>query len=192
MPEVCCFYFFLKKKEDRVNNSWMLIPCIILEQIVKQSFCEHWEKNVLSGRNQHGFLEDMSCQTNLTSFFDTVISFIGPRNAMDTVYFDFSKAFDKVCHEILVQEVAKHGLVCATNWVDRRKSQPINVCPHIGLHSSFQAVEHIYKPVGWIITKCGYEICRWHKGQVGNVLDLEDSSGFRRIITSWNSAFKKQ
>lgn len=150
----------------------MLTPCIILEQIIKQSFGEHWEKNVLSGRNQHGFLKDMLCQTNLTCFFDTVISFIGPRNAMNIVYFDFSRAFDKVCHESLVQKLAKHRLVCAASrgiqsWLKKittDKCMPI--ASHIEFHSSPQTVEHIYKWVGWSVTKHGYEICRWHKGQV--------------------------
>ena len=76
-------------------------------------------------KSQHGFLRDKSCQTNLISFCDRVTSLVDAGNAMDIVYLDFSKAFDKVPHDILVRKLVKTGLDKVTiqwicNWLTDR------------------------------------------------------------------------
>ena len=80
-----------------------------MEQIIIQAVCKHLEENVVLNRSQHGFLRDKFCQTNLISFFNRVTSLVDAGNAMDTVYLDFSKAFDKVPHDILVRKLVKTG-----------------------------------------------------------------------------------
>ena len=61
-------------------------------------------------KSQHGFLRDKSCQTNLISFFNKVTSLVDAGNAVGIVYLDFSKAFDKVPHDILVRKLVNTGL----------------------------------------------------------------------------------
>ena len=103
-----------------------------MEQIIKQAVCKHLEENVVLNKSQHGFLRDKSCQTNLFSFFDRVTSLVDAGNAVDIVYLDFSKAFDKVPHGILVRKLVKTGLdkvmiqwIC--NWLaDRTQRMLIN------------------------------------------------------------------
>eukprot|EP00061_Rhincodon_typus_P014533 g41604.t1 len=46
--------------------------------------------------NQHGFVQGRSCLINLIEFFEEVTKVINKGRAMDVVYMDFSKAFDKV------------------------------------------------------------------------------------------------
>ena len=76
-------------------------------------------------KSQHGFLRNKSCQTNLISFFERVTSLVDAGNAVDIVYLDFSKAFDKVPHDILVSKLVKIGLDKVTikwicNWLTTR------------------------------------------------------------------------
>ncbi|KAF7236570.1 putative COX1/OXI3 intron 1 protein [Varanus komodoensis] len=59
---------------------------------------------------QHGFRKNRSCQTNLVEFYDKVSRWLDGGDAVDVVYLDFSKAFDKVPHDILVEKLRSFGI----------------------------------------------------------------------------------
>lgn len=59
---------------------------------------------------QHGFLRGRSTNTNLVSFVDRLAESVDARRQVDVVYTDFSKAFDKVDHSILVGKMALFGI----------------------------------------------------------------------------------
>ena len=89
-----------------------------MEQIIRQAVCKHLMDNAVLNKSQHGFLRNKSCQTNLISFFERVTSFVDAENAVDVIYFDFSKTFDKVPHDILVSKLVKTGLDKVTiQWI---------------------------------------------------------------------------
>ena len=120
---------FKKGKKEEPGNyrpvSLTSIPGKIFEQIIKKSVCKHLENNAVITRSQHGFVKNKSCQTNLISFFDRVTSLVDCGNAVDIIYLDFSKAFDKVPHDILISKLAKSGLDGTTirwihNWLQNR------------------------------------------------------------------------
>ena len=50
--------------------------------------------------SQHGFTKDRSCLTNLLSFYREVDEAVDNDENLDIIYRDFSKAFDKVPHDI--------------------------------------------------------------------------------------------
>ena len=60
--------------------------------------------------SQHGFTNGRSCLTNLISFYNKVTCLVDEGKAVDVVYLDFSKAFDSVSHNILMEKLAAHGL----------------------------------------------------------------------------------
>jgi len=67
---------------------------------------------------QHWFMNGRSCLTNLISFCDKVTRLVDEGKAVDVVYLDFSKAFDTVSYDILMEELAAHGLDgCTLHWV---------------------------------------------------------------------------
>ena len=59
-----------------------------------------------------------SCLTNLISFYDKVTRLVDEGKVVDVVYLDFSKTFDTVPHNILMEKLAAHGLNgCTLRWV---------------------------------------------------------------------------
>ncbi|KAF7246182.1 Carbonic anhydrase-related protein [Varanus komodoensis] len=60
--------------------------------------------------------EVRSCQTNLVEFYDKVSRWLDGGDAVDVVYLDFSKAFDKVPHDILVEKLRSFGIHQSTVW----------------------------------------------------------------------------
>ena len=60
--------------------------------------------------SHHGFMNGRSCLKNLISFYDKVTRLVDEGKAVDVVYLDFSKAFDTVPHNILMEKLAAHAL----------------------------------------------------------------------------------
>ncbi|KAF7246285.1 DNA-dependent protein kinase catalytic subunit [Varanus komodoensis] len=81
---------------------------------------------------QHGFRKNRSCQTNLVEFYDKVSRWLYGGDAVDVVYLDFSKAFDKVPHDILVEKLRSFGIHQSTvQWIrawltDRKQKETIS------------------------------------------------------------------
>ena len=48
--------------------------------------------------------------TGLEASYDVMIGWVDEERSMDVVYLDFSRAFDTVSHNILVKNLAAHGL----------------------------------------------------------------------------------
>jgi ribonuclease P/MRP protein subunit RPP40 len=68
--------------------------------------------------NQHGFMENRSCTTNLLSFWNEVSNNIDKKHPVDVVYFDYSKAFDTVPHQRLIKKLGVYGIQGKLqNWI---------------------------------------------------------------------------
>ena len=57
--------------------------------------------------NQHGFLPDRSCETQLIPFYNDLAISLNECSRTDVIYFDFAKAFDSVNHDIILHKL-KH------------------------------------------------------------------------------------
>ena len=71
---------------------------------------EHLDRHGLIKRTQHGFMRGRSCTSNLLSFLDKVTAAVDSREAVDVIYLDFAKAFDKVPIQRLLKKVRAHGI----------------------------------------------------------------------------------
>lgn len=60
-------------------------------------------------QNQHGFVKNRSTTTNLMVYASALNSALEKRSQVDSVYVDFSKAFDKVPHELAMKKLERLG-----------------------------------------------------------------------------------
>jgi len=60
--------------------------------------------------SQHGFRKGRSCLSNLLVFLDKVTGSIDSGEAVDVIFMDFAKAFDKVPHIRLGRKLESHGI----------------------------------------------------------------------------------
>jgi hypothetical protein len=71
---------------------------------------EHLLENNLLRQSQHRFMSKKCCTINLLEILETMILTVAEGEAMDIVFLDFSKAFNKVQHTRLMAELGAHGL----------------------------------------------------------------------------------
>ena len=95
------------------------VPEKVTERITSGAIMDQLEVNQEIRPSHHRFTNGRSCLTNLISFYDKVTRVVVEGKAVDVVYLDFSKAFDTVPHNILVEKLAAaHGLDGRTHhWV---------------------------------------------------------------------------
>ena len=59
---------------------------------------------------ENNLLINDSCLTNLLSFLDTVTGYVDSGSAVDVIFLDLAKAFDKVPHRKLILKFQSHGI----------------------------------------------------------------------------------
>ncbi|NXO83561.1 PO11 protein, partial [Sitta europaea] len=86
------------------------VPSKVMEQFILSVITQHLQDGQGIRPSQHGFRRGRSCLTNQVSFYDQVTLLVDEERAVDVVYMDFSKAFDTVSQNILLEKTAAHGL----------------------------------------------------------------------------------
>ena len=84
--------------------------CKVMERILRAKIMDHLIVNKLINQSQHGFMPNRSCQTNLLEFLDRITSILDNGNAVDIIYLDYAKAFDKISHKKLIKKLHAHGI----------------------------------------------------------------------------------
>ena len=106
------------------------VPCKIFESIIVDLIVEHIEKNNLLLDSQHGFRQNRSCLSNLLEFFHYMLSVYDKSRAIDIIYLDFQKAFDKVPHKKLMVKTRALGIIDEVadwieDWLTNRKQRVV-------------------------------------------------------------------
>ena len=86
------------------------IVCKILESIITDEITSHLIMNNLLNVNQHGFTKGKSTVTNLITALNIWTESLSHGIPIDVIYLDFSKAFDKVPHQRLVNQLYNFGI----------------------------------------------------------------------------------
>ena len=81
-----------------------------MEQFISGVIMDQLNVNQGFKPSQHGFTNGRSCLTNLISFYDKVTHLVDEGKTVSVAYLDFSKSFDTVFHNILMEKLAAHGL----------------------------------------------------------------------------------
>ena len=80
------------------------------ERIVKKYLQNHLEYHLKISHAQHGFRQKRSCLSQLLEHYKYILKGLEQGLNVDTVYLDFSKAFDKVDKGILCQRIKEKGI----------------------------------------------------------------------------------
>lgn len=77
-------------------------PCKILEHVIYSHLANFLDSNSFFTASQHGFRKSLSCETQLITFTNDLLSILDRGSQVDCVFLDFCKAFDKVSHKLLL------------------------------------------------------------------------------------------
>ena len=83
------------------------ILCKVFESIFKDVMLKHLLENKLISNAQHGFMPSRSCSTNLLETIDLITSALASGFPVDIIYTDFSKAFDKISHTKIGENIIR-------------------------------------------------------------------------------------
>ena len=101
-------------KDDVQNYRPISKLCVfgkMLEKIVYNLIMPCVKNTILE--EQHGFFPGRSLESNLLCFSNFVSENIDSNHQVDAVYTDFSKAFDKIDHQLLLERLAEVGVCSA-------------------------------------------------------------------------------
>ncbi|MCP3678768.1 MAG: hypothetical protein GY782_00040, partial [Gammaproteobacteria bacterium] len=129
----------------KINNyrpvSLTSIACKLFESIIKDAIVSHMKKNKLFSKHQFGFLSGRSTTYQLLIVLEKWNEIVDNRGQVDTIYFDYMKAFDSVPHKRLLVKLEAYGIKNKVlNWIkaclcNRRQAVSIN-----GTTSSWSSV----------------------------------------------------
>ena len=81
-----------------------------MESLLKDRILQHLVLHQLIRSSQHGFMPGRSTLTNLLTYLETLTALVDEGHAVDVLYLDFAKAFDKVPHARLLAKCSGLGL----------------------------------------------------------------------------------
>jgi hypothetical protein len=90
--------------------SLTVVPCKIMEGILREKIEDYFYKNSFFVKEQHGFVKNKSCITNLLETLDFISFCIDNGIPVDVILLDFAKAFDTVPHRRLILKLKAYGI----------------------------------------------------------------------------------
>lgn len=88
----------------------------LFEKLVLPQLLQSFEHVIIT--RQHGFTGGRSTTTNLFIYINKVLNAMDSGNCVHSIYTDFSKAFDRVDHDILMHKLSNYGVGgSALSWI---------------------------------------------------------------------------
>ncbi|VDL73217.1 unnamed protein product [Nippostrongylus brasiliensis] len=85
-------------------------PVKVMEKVIADKLLSFFTQRSVIPREQHGFFPGSSTCTNLAEQMHNLGLAVCRGDSADVVYFDFSKAFDKVPHHLLIRKLQLLGI----------------------------------------------------------------------------------
>jgi ribonuclease P/MRP protein subunit RPP40 len=128
-----CPIFKKGAKGDPANYRPVSLTCVVgkvMESLIRDKIVEHLERNNLIRPSQHGFMAGRSTATNLLVYMEALTKMMDESHAVDVLYLDFAKAFDKVPHQRLLEKCRGLGLEGSVLewirvWLEGRKQRVV-------------------------------------------------------------------
>ena len=108
-----------KRSDIKNYRGVAIISCIpkVFEAIVNQKMFNQVKQRI--SNNQHGFFKGRSTCTNLLEFVNFSLAAMDRGNSVETLYTDFSKAFDRVDIPLLLFKLKRIGLAgTLLKWIE--------------------------------------------------------------------------
>ena len=86
------------------------VVCKLMEKFIKDTVLNYLIENNLLSKKQFGFVSGRSTVTQLLNYIDKCAETISNGGVVDSIYFDFSKAFDTVPHQRLSVKMKAYGI----------------------------------------------------------------------------------
>ena len=106
--------------------------CKVLEKLITETIRDYLENHDLLSESQYGFRQNRSCTWQLLNVMEEWTDALEDKEAVECIYFDFQKAFDKVSHRHLLKKLEMYGITGPLHsWIDnylsgRRQKVVIN------------------------------------------------------------------
>ena len=126
---------FKKGDRNQAENyrpvSLTCILCKIAEHIIVSQMYDHLDYYGIFTDAQHGFRKKRSTETQLLLTTDDFMLGLEKNIQTDAILLDFSKAFDKVPHHLLIHKLARYGINSnAISWISsflNNRTQEVHV-----------------------------------------------------------------
>ena len=82
----------------------------VFEKILKQEMVLFLSKHQFFNSTQHGFRTGRSTLTNLIEYYESILLLLQFHQTVDSIYLDYSKAFDKCDHNIILNKLHLLGI----------------------------------------------------------------------------------
>lgn len=86
------------------------LSCKLMEHAIYSHVVTFLEDNFFFSNHQPGFRKSYSCETQLLCFTNDLFLALDGSSIVDCIFLDFAKAFDTVCHQLLLLKLSKLNL----------------------------------------------------------------------------------
>ena len=86
------------------------VPCKVLEKAIVKHIYAYLEENNILSQQQFGFRSGHSTVEQLILTYNEITYLVDQGKTVDLLFFDYSKAFDVVCHHLLLQKLQCLGI----------------------------------------------------------------------------------